>query len=232
MQNIEIIYEDRHLVAVNKPSKVPVASEKSGDETLLDIVRHWNHSRQSDGKKGYCVPLHFLDRPVSGIILFAVSSKAASRLNEMFRERTMDKSYVAIVHGRPKEGQGKLEHWLIKDSGQNISSVVSPGHDGAKKCVLSYRVLDQIDGLSFVIVKPVTGRSHQIRVQFAEIGCPLVGDVKYGSKILWDGRIALHAYNLRFDHPVGGIPMSLSAPVPDYWRDVWAISFPRLDETT
>lgn len=226
MQAPKIIYEDRHLVAVMKPARVPVASEDSGDQTLLAMVRAWNASRQVDGKKGYCVPIHFLDRPVSGVILFAVSSKAATRLNELFRGREMNKTYVAITRGVPGVAAGTLEHWLAKDRNDNRAMVVKPGSTDGKKCLLHYKILAVKDGRALVEVKPVTGRSHQIRAQFAATGCPLVGDVKYGADQAWDGRVALHAARLEFSHPVGGAPMKLLAPLPDYWREIWSSPFP------
>lgn len=230
MQLPEIIYEDRHMVAANKPARVPVASEDSGDMTLLSMVREWNKLRQEPGKKGYCVPIHFLDRPVSGVILFAISSKAASRLNQMFRDRLMHKTYVAIVHGAPESSEGKLEHWLSKDREENFAKIVSSKHEDAKRCVLSFRVLATVEGRSLVQVNPVTGRSHQIRAQFSAIGCPLVGDTKYGAATSWDGRVALHAFSLRFSHPVGGLAMNLTAPLPDYWRELWSGQLPDLNE--
>jgi 23S rRNA pseudouridine1911/1915/1917 synthase len=226
MQSLEIIYEDRHLVAVMKPARIPVASESSGDDTLLAMVRAWNGGRQDEGKKGYCVPIHFLDRPVSGVILFALSSKGATRLNELFRGREIQKTYVAVIEGRPKDEAAVLEHWLVKDRDDNKASVVKSGHPDAKKCVLSYRVLASVGQLSLVEVKPITGRSHQIRAQFAAIDCPLWGDLKYGASTGWDGKVALHAARLEFKHPVGGVPMKLCARIPEYWRTIWSASFP------
>jgi 23S rRNA pseudouridine1911/1915/1917 synthase len=226
MQMPEIIYEDRHMVAVNKPARVPVASEDSGDLTLLSMVREWNKLRQEPGKKGYCVPIHFLDRPVSGVILFAISSKGASRLNQMFRDRLMHKTYLAVVQGTPGSSEGQLEHWLAKDHNENFSKVVSAKSEDAKKCVLNFSVLATGEGRSIVKVNPITGRSHQIRAQFAAIGCPLLGDTKYGAVSSWDGRVALHAATLKFAHPVGGIAMSLAAKLPAYWREVWSGQLP------
>ena len=226
MQSPDIIYEDRHLVAVMKPARIPVASEDSGDQTLLEIVRAWNVARQADGKKGYCVPIHFLDRPVSGVILFALSSKGAERLNELFRQRDMHKTYIALCQGVPVQAEGTLEHWLAKDRDENRARVVRAGAPDGKKCLLSYRVLAEVGGRALMEVKPVTGRSHQIRAQMATIGCPLVGDVKYGAPKTWEGRVALHAARLEFSHPVGGAPMKLLAPIPGYWREIWPSAFP------
>lgn len=230
MQLPEIIYQDRHMVAVNKPARVPVASEVSGDLTLLTMVREWNKLRQAPGKKGYCVPIHFLDRPVSGVILFAISSKAATRLNQMFRERLMQKRYIAVVQGAPASLDGTLEHWLAKDHDQNFSAVVPSSHKDSKKCVLNFRVIAKGKTETLVDVNPITGRSHQIRAQFAAIGCPLLGDTKYGAKVAWDGRVALHAYNLAFQHPVGGDSLSVSARIPDYWQEVWSGQLPSPEE--
>lgn len=230
MQILNIIYEDRHLVALVKPARLPVASESSGDETLLDQVRRWNAEKQVDGKKGYCVPIHFLDRPVSGVILFAVSSKAAARLNELFRDREMNKTYVALTTSIPQQPEGTLEHWLAKDKGENRAFIVKANSKDGKRCVLSYRVLAQSGVNAIVEVKPVTGRSHQIRAQMAAIGCPLVGDTKYGAKAHWDGRVALHAARLEFLHPVGLEPMKLLAPIPGYWREIWASAFPQTQD--
>lgn len=226
MQTPNIIYEDRHLVALLKPARLPVASESSGDETLLDVIRRWNSAKQVDGKKGYCVPIHFLDRPVSGVILFALSSKAAARLNELFRDREMNKTYVAVTTAIPKEVQGTLENWMAKDKDDNRALIVKEGFKDGKKCLLTYRVLATSGTNAIVEVKPVTGRSHQIRAQMAAIGCPLMGDTKYGAKKHWEGRVALHAARLEFLHPVGGAPMKLLAPIPDYWREIWTSAFP------
>jgi 23S rRNA pseudouridine1911/1915/1917 synthase len=218
---LEILYADHHLVAVNKPARVPVASEDSGDETLLEMVRVWNAERQVDGKKGYCVPIHFLDRPVSGVIVFALSSKAAARLNEKFRDRKMKKTYIAVTEPRPRESAATLEHWLAKSHDENMATVSGPSDKDAKKCVLSYKVKEASGARAVVEVMPVTGRSHQIRAQMAAIGSPLVGDVKYGADKGWSGCIALHAAALEFDHPVGGRPMRIMAPVPAYWSEIW-----------
>jgi len=226
MQLPEIIYEDHHLVAVNKPAGIPVASEETGSVTLLEMVRHWNAIRQAEGKKGYCVPIHFLDRPVSGVVLFALSSKAAGRLNALFRDRTIHKTYVALASPPPQKSQATLEHWLIKDRDDNRASVAPTETKDAKKCTLSYRVIGTLENRALLEVRPITGRSHQIRAQMAAIGSPLIGDVKYGARSAWEKRVALHAARLEFNHPVGDKAMKLLAPVPDYWRDIWSSDFP------
>lgn len=230
-ESLTILFEDRHLIAVNKPARIPVASEAHGDLTLLEVVRSWNAARQAEGKKGYCVPIHFLDRPVSGVILFGLSSKGAARLNEQFRSRSLAKTYVAITEHIPREPKAKLEHWLAKNRDSNVTKVVGPKEPDAKRSELSYRVLATCQGRALVEVKPVTGRSHQIRAQMAAIGCPLLGDLKYGSTVGWDGKVALHAAKLEIKHPVGGELLRLTAPVPSYWQSstIWPCLWPDLE---
>lgn len=223
---LSILFQDHHLVAVNKPARLPVASDHSGDQTLLEQVRSWNAQRQEAGKKGYCVPIHFLDRPVSGLVLFGLSSKGAARLNEMFQKRQLNKIYVAVVEGRPAKPRGRLEHFLVKDKTSNKTRITGPKDAEAKRSVLDYEVIATAGRRSWIRVQPETGRSHQIRVQLASLGTPIVGDGKYGSPLNWDGRIALHAFCLRLKHPVGGEPLVLEAPLPDYWTEIWPEPWP------
>lgn len=218
---LDIIFQDHHLIAVNKPAGMPVGTEDSGDKTLLEWVREWNAARQQAGKKGYCVPIHFLDRPVSGVIIFALSSKSAARLNEMFRAHKVSKVYWAVAEGGPDTPRAVLEHWLIKDRSTNITRVGVRGDEDAKYCKLTYEVLEAGKSETLIEVRPVTGRSHQIRVQLSAVGCPLFGDKKYGAKSAWNGRVALHAAKLLIHHPVGGQPLELVAPVPRYWNEQW-----------
>lgn len=224
--DFKIIHEDRHLVAVVKAARLPTASDASGDRTLLSLVRDWNAERQVEGRKGYCVPIHFLDRPVSGLVVFALSSKAAGRLNEQFRNRSLKKLYYAIVEGCPAAPEGQLVHHLKKDKGENFVSIVPPSDSEGKRCLLHYRVLETRKGLSWVEVLPETGRSHQIRVQLASLGTPIYGDKKYGAKHGWDGRIALHAAELTIKHPVGAERLPLRAPIDAAWKDIWPGAFP------
>jgi len=224
--DFQIIFEDNHIIAVVKPARVPVASDSSRDTTLLTMIRDWNLSRQVEGRKGYCVPIHFLDRPVSGTIIFALSSKAATRLNEQFRKRTLSKRYFAVVEGTPEQKSGQLEHYLAKEKSDNFVRIVGKGHPEGKLCILQYNVLATHEGRSFVEVFPETGRSHQIRVQLASLGTPIFGDVKYGSNNPWEGRIALHAATLEIQHPVSRERMSLRAPLDQAWREMWSTTFP------
>ncbi len=223
---LNVLFQDNHLVAVSKPARLPVASDHSGDQTLLQMVRLWNAERQEEGKKGYCVPIHFLDRPVSGLILFGLSSKGAARLNEMFRKRLLQKVYVALVEGHPERSKGRLEHYLAKDKQSNLVRVTGAKDPEGKLSILDYEVIAQHGDRSWIRVKPETGRSHQIRVQLASMGTPIVGDGKYGASFAWEGRIALHAFCLHLKHPVGGTPMALEAPIPDYWTELWPQPWP------
>jgi 23S rRNA pseudouridine1911/1915/1917 synthase len=221
---LEILYIDQHVVVVAKPARLLTASDKTGDATLLAKVRAWNAARVGEGKKGFVAPLHFLDRPVSGAVAFALSSKGASRLAAQFRERTIEKVYWAIV----EEGKaalpaaGTLKHWLAKNRDANVSEIATPGAPGARACELSYRVLARAGGLALLAVEPKTGRSHQIRVQLAERGAPIVGDAKYGAREGFGGAIALHARRLTFGHAVTGARISAEAPLPDAWQPLLA----------
>ena len=218
---LDILYEDGHCLVVAKPPRLLTASDRTGDETLLARARAFHAGRQAPGKKGYVAPIHMLDRPVSGVVLFALSSKAAGRLSEQFRSRRTEKVYRAIVEGAPAQPSGVLEDWLLKDRDANVVTVVPPGTPEAKPCRLAFRRLAQAGGLTLLEIRPETGRSHQIRVQLASRGLPIYGDVKYGASRGWDGVIALHALSLTFDHPVQKTPVTVTAPLPDGWRKIW-----------
>lgn len=224
---LEVLLFDHHMIAVQKPARMLVASEQSGETTLLSLVRAWNAERQVEGRKGYCVPIHFLDRPVSGVVLFALSSKGAARINEQFRKHTLQKTYWAVTEAAPRQSEGRLIDWIVKDKDTNISRVVNPNDPDAKRCELSYRVLAHgSDRTCLVEVKPITGRSHQIRVQLSHMGCSIVGDTKYGAKNGWGGFIALHAAQVQMSHPVGGTRLDISAPLPSYWKQIWHGEWP------
>ena len=224
---MKILYEDKHCLVVHKPARLLTASDKTGDETLIELVRAYNSSRQIAGKKGYVAPLHMLDRPVSGVVMFAVSSKAATRLAEQLRTGMVEKVYCAVVEGRPMANHGELTDWLLKDHKTNLVRGVPAGTSNAKICRLGYRLLGSTaSGLSILEIRPRSGRSHQIRVQLASRGMPILADRKYGARGEWDqddllGAIALHAWSLTFSHPVSKETIKVESPVPDY--------FPRAD---
>lgn len=219
--DLVILFEDRHVIVAAKPARMLTASDKTGDETLLERVRAHNAERQAEGKKGYLVPLHFLDRPVSGIVMFAASSKAASRMNEQFRSHRIEKIYRAVVEGEPAAAAGILDDWLLKDRDDNVVTAVAPGTPGAKASQLAYKRLGHHAGRVLLELRPRTGRSHQIRVQLASRGMPIYGDRKYGASVGFDGMIALHAYQVRFEHPVTKEQMTLTAPLPAAWSALW-----------
>lgn len=220
---MKILFEDKHCLVVHKPARLLTASDKTGDETLVQLVRAYNASRQEPGKKGYVAPLHMLDRPVSGVVMFAVSSKAATRLAEQLRSGKVEKVYRAIVEGRPPATEGELEDFLLKDRKTNVVTVVAKGSKDAKACRLGFKVVGVTkSGLSVLEIRPKSGRSHQIRVQLASRGMPIFGDRKYGARGGWEddelqGVIALHALSLTFAHPVSKEVVTVSSPLPGYF---------------
>lgn len=218
---LKVLFEDKHCLVVMKPARLLTASDKTGDETLIELARAYNAAKQAEGKKGYLVPIHFLDRPVSGVVMLAVSSKAASRLNEQFRAGKIEKIYRAVVEGNPPADEGVLEDWLLKDKDDNVTTVVAPRTEGAKASKLEYKRLKSDGRLTLLEIRPKTGRSHQIRVQLSSRGMPIFGDTKYGASKAWDGMIALHAYQVTFAHPVEKNPVTVKAELPDYWQTLW-----------
>ncbi len=214
---IDVLFADNHLLVVAKPARLLVAPDETGDESLLDRAREY--LRVAGNKPGnvYVGLVHRIDRPVSGVVLFARTSKAAGRLAEQFRTGTVRKQYVAAVRGEvPPEG--KLVDWLLKDPQTNLVRSVPPGTPQSKESRLTFRRLQRSRGSVLVEVEPITGRSHQIRVQLATAGFPIEGDVKYGGTAGWDGAIALHAWKLTIAHPTRHEQMTFSCPLPDEWR--------------
>ncbi|MDQ1909348.1 RNA pseudouridine synthase [Paenibacillus sp. GD4] len=200
--DIPVLYEDNHVIVVVKPPNVPTQEDHSRDPDLLTLIKADLKQRHQKPGNVYLGLVHRLDRPVGGVMVFAKTSKAASRLSDAVRTRTIRKEYTAVVNGRPKEPQGSLRHHLLKDERTNTVSVVPAGKPGAKEALLDYRVLGSLEGLSLVQIELHTGRPHQIRVQFAAIGCPLVGDQRYGAHLTKPGQqIALWSTQLSFEHP-------------------------------
>jgi 23S rRNA pseudouridine1911/1915/1917 synthase len=219
-----ILFEDNHLLLLNKPAGWLVQGDKTGDPTLPDWGKVYLKEKYDKPGEVFLHPVHRLDRPVSGVVLLARTSKALSRLNEMFRDREMGKIYHAIVQGKPQHNEGELRHFLVKDHSINTVKAYKT-HPGkgleAKEAVLQYKILKTNGEQSLIEVKPLTGRPHQIRVQMASMGCPILGDLKYGANIpLPDASIALHAHTLHFIHPVKKEAMQVEAPLPDLelWR--------------
>jgi 23S rRNA pseudouridine1911/1915/1917 synthase len=198
-----------------------VQGDKTGDETLGDVVKKYLKEKYQKPGDVYLGVTHRIDRPVSGVLLFARTSKALTRLNELFKSRDMKKTYWAIVQNRPAKEEDTLTHWLKKNEAKNMSKAFAKETDGALKCSLDYKLISSIDNYHLLEINPHTGRHHQIRVQLAAIGSPIKGDLKYGSKRSnKDGSISLHARKINFEHPVKKEPIEIIAEVPEdvVWR--------------
>lgn len=207
-----ILYEDNHLIVAVKPAGVPSQGDISGDESILDALKNYVKTTKQKPGEAFLGLLHRLDRPVGGVMVFARTSKAAGRLSEQFRGRDIKKVYLAVVEGAPPEENGELRHFLVKDEVANRTRATAREVPGSKQAVLEYEVVARHPIYTLVKVLPHTGRSHQIRSQLAAIGCPIVGDLKYGSGSTTDGRsIALWSYQLIFVHPTLKKEMTFTA---------------------
>lgn len=222
-----VLYEDNHIIAVNKTCNEIVQGDKTGDTPLSDIVKAYIKTKYNKPGEVFLGVTHRLDRPTSGVVLFARTSKALTRLNEMFKSHEqIKKTYWAIVQGAPKQPEARLENWLTRNEQLNKSFIAKPGAKEAKQAVLSYRTLARGEHYSLLEVKLDTGRHHQIRCQLAAIGCPIKGDLKYGAKRSNpDGGICLHARQIEFIHPVSKIPLCITAPLPEdsLWQQFAAL---------
>lgn len=222
-----VLYEDNHIIAVNKTCNEIVQGDKTGDTPLADTVKVYIKEKYHKPGEVFLGVTHRLDRPTSGVVLFARTSKALSRLNEMFKShKQIRKTYWAIVQGAPKQSEARLENWLVRNEAQNKSYIAKPGAKEAKLAVLSYKTLVKGDHYTLLEVNLETGRHHQIRCQLAAIGCPIKGDLKYGAKRSNpDGGISLHARKIEFIHPVSKQDICITAPVPDdsLWQQFAAL---------
>lgn len=215
----EILFEDNHLLVINKPPGWLVQGDKTGDHTLTDWGRQYIKEKYEKPGEVYLHPVHRLDRPVSGIITFARTSKASERLNRLFREDKVEKRYLAVVKGVPESSEATLTHWLIKDGSKNLVKAYNKERGGSKKAELSYELMSVVKSQSLLLVKPKTGRPHQIRVQLASMKCPIIGDLRYGTSAPNpDKSISLHAFQLSFIHPVQKEPLQLTCvPKSQNW---------------
>jgi len=215
-RNLEILHLDNHTIVINKKSSDIVQGDKTGDEPLSEKVKSYLKIKFNKPGNVFCGVVHRLDRPTSGALVFARTSKALSRLNLQFREKETQKIYWAVVEKKPKEAQGKLIHYLKKNEKQNKSYVVDMESEGAKKAVLNYKLIGSSDKYFLLEVELETGRHHQIRCQLGTIGCIIKGDLKYGAKRSnKDASIHLHARKLTFHHPTTHEEVSVTAPVPN-----------------
>ena len=217
-----ILYEDNHFIAVNKATSEIVQGDKTGDTSLSEMVQQFLVEKYHKPGNAFLGLTHRLDRPVSGVMLFAKTTKALKRLNEMFRECTIEKTYWAIVANQPPEPEGELVHYIVRNEKQNKSYAHDEEKPDSKKAVLIYRLIAQSDRFFLLKINLKTGRHHQIRCQLATIGCPIKGDLKYGfDRSNSDGGISLHAWQLRFIHPVSKKEIEITAPLPD--EQIWNI---------
>ncbi|MWV42069.1 RNA pseudouridine synthase [Paenibacillus sp. HJL G12] len=226
LSQIPILYEDNHLLGIVKPVNIPTQADISGDPDLLSLLKDDIKERFNKPGNVYLGLVHRLDRPVGGAMIFAKTSKAASRLSETVRSRSFRKIYAAVVHGQLPAARGTLKDMLLKDPKTNMVSVVKKGTPGAKEAILDYEVLGTSGGFSLVRVELHTGRSHQIRVQMNQAGCPLFGDQKYGSRVNKPGQqIALWSVVVGFPHPVTKEDVKLTClPPSEHPWNLWSES--------
>lgn len=211
-----VVFEDNHLIAVNKKNGVLVQGDNTGDKPLSELVKEYLKKKYNKPGNVFAGVIHRIDRPVSGLVLLAKTSKALERMNKQFADKKIQKTYLLITGTLPNPSSGKLMHWLTKDAKRNIAKAYAKEVKESKYCELSYSLLKTSDRYFLVEVKPITGRSHQIRCQMASIGCVIKGDLKYGApRSNADGGICLHSYKLSFDHPVTGEKMNLKASPPN-----------------
>ncbi|MDO8899602.1 MAG: RNA pseudouridine synthase [Bacteroidales bacterium] len=210
-----ILFEDNHLLIVNKlPSEI-VQGDKTGDVSLLDDVKSYLKTTYNKQGNVFAGLVHRIDRPVSGAVVFAKTSKALTRMTALVRERDFDKKYLAIVRNKPHDEEGLLEHFLVKNEAQNKSYISKESVSGAKNAQLKYRLIGASKSFFLLEITLLTGRHHQIRVQLAAIGCPILGDLKYGDKRSnVDGSICLHAHTIVFEHPIKKQAISIVADMP------------------
>lgn len=216
IDNLQVLFEDNHLIIINKRPGDIVQGDKTGDKPLSETVKAFLKKKYDKPGNVYLGVVHRLDRPTSGVVVFAKTSKALPRLNKMFAEKEAKKTYWAVVKNRPEESEKKLVHWLKRNSKQNKSYANIKETPGSKKAILSYRLLQHLDNYYLLEIDLETGRHHQIRSQLTAIKCPIKGDLKYGfDRSNDDGSIHLHARKLRLPHPVKNETLEITAPLPN-----------------
>ncbi len=218
-----VIYEDNHLLIVSKRPGEIVQGDKTGDVPMVESLKLYLKEKYNKPGNVFLGLVHRLDRPVGGLVIFAKTSKALSRMTQMFAKGKVQKSYLAIVTDKPQEAQARLTHYLVRNEKQNKSYAYHQERANSKRAELSYRLISNGEHYHLVEVDLHTGRHHQIRCQLSAIGCPIKGDLKYGAKRSNpDGSISLLSYRLRFRHPVSGVDLDIKAPLPNerIWREL------------
>jgi Pseudouridylate synthases, 23S RNA-specific len=213
---MQVLYEDNHIIAVNKSCSEIVQGDKTGDEPLSDTIKKYLKEKYSKPGEVFLGVTHRLDRPVSGVTLFAKTSKALVRLNEMFKTREVEKTYLAVVKNPPPSETGRLEHYLLRNEKLNKSFAYDKEVPNSKRAILTYKILQKTDKYFILEIHLETGRHHQIRCQLAKMGCPIKGDLKYGfPRSNPNAGISLHARSLSFIHPVSKEKIEIVAPMPE-----------------
>jgi 23S rRNA pseudouridine1911/1915/1917 synthase len=215
MSPFKVLYEDNHLLIVDKPAGILSQGDATGDKSLVELGKEYIKDKYKKPGEVFLGLVHRLDRPVTGVVVLARTSKALERMNALFRNKETQKVYWALVTNKPPSDEGTLNHWLIKDPVKNRTRAFKEERLGSQHAILHYRLLGSGGGVFLLEVRPLTGRPHQIRVQLSAIGCPIKGDTKYGdSTPNEDGSIYLHARQLSFIHPVKRVPLMSQAPIP------------------
>lgn len=217
-----VLYEDNHIIIVNKTTSEIVQGDKTGDKPLSEIVKEWLKEKYNKPGNVFCGVTHRLDRPVSGIVVFAKTSKALPRLNKMFQEKDIKKTYWAITKNAPSDPLGTLSHYLVRNEKQNKSYAYDSERPNSKKAILHYKLIARSEKYNLLEIDLETGRHHQIRCQLAKMGCVIKGDLKYGAdRSNPDGGISLHARSISFIHPVSEKEINVTAPVPEdnLWKE-------------
>ena len=214
--NLQVIYEDNHIIVVNKRAGDIVQGDKTGDKPLSDVVKDYIKIKYNKPGNVYLGTVHRLDRPTTGLVIFAKTSKVLPRLNKLFLTKDISKTYWALVKQTPPKPNDTLIHWLKKNPKNNKSTAYPKEVSDSKKAILHYKILKQLDNYFLLEVNLETGRHHQIRVQLSTTGCPIKGDLKYGfDRSNKYGSISLHARHIEFIHPVSNEPLSITANLPD-----------------